>query len=267
MMLPGVELARRRRFHNRSDVYVPGPLESSSSRLHPTVPPLPIDEPAAAAARRRLEEKLRGPFAGPRSPSSSLSSPSSPSSPSSFHRWMMRTSTATTQDNSRPIHSGHDSSTALSPRSTVLSQHSTALSPRSALLSPRSAALSPRSTVLSPRNINKGRRGGELTRRGSRADICAVCLDGFEASQHTIWLPCAHRYHSSCVLPWLADHSQCPYCRTEMGYATLLTVEKESAWSHRTIHLGLFVSVALAGISFMMKTISAFFLVLFPTVA
>ncbi|KAH0464211.1 hypothetical protein IEQ34_006997 [Dendrobium chrysotoxum] len=168
MMLPGVELARRRRLHHRNDSYLRGPSEPS-----PAAQPQPIDQPAAAAARRRLEEKLRRPFAVSRSPSSS------PSISSPFPRWM-RTSTTTVQDNSRQVHASHE-------------------------------------------NRGTGKRGGELSRKSSRVDICAVCLDGFRVQQQVMWLPCAHRYHSSCVLPWLADHSHCPYCRTEVPSLELLS--------------------------------------------
>ncbi|PKU85958.1 E3 ubiquitin-protein ligase RING1 [Dendrobium catenatum] len=63
----------------------------------------------------------------------------------------------------------------------------------------------------------------ELSRKPSRVDICVVFLDGFRVQQQVIWLPCAHRYHSSCVLPWLSDHSHCPYCRTEVPSLELLS--------------------------------------------
>ncbi|XP_020591698.1 RING finger protein 150-like [Phalaenopsis equestris] len=95
-------------------------------------------------------------------------------------RWM-RSSAANAQANSRQVHASHGNT-----------------------------------EVLSLRNSGTGKRAGELTRRSSKTDICAVCLDGFRVQQKVIWLPCAHRYHSSCVLPWLADHSHCPYCRTEV---------------------------------------------------
>ncbi|KAK8938336.1 hypothetical protein KSP40_PGU007654 [Platanthera guangdongensis] len=175
MMLPGVELARRRRFHNRNDVPFRGPQEPSS-----TAQPQRIDEPAAEAARRRLEEKLRRPFSGSSSPSSS------PSTASHFPRWL-RTSTASAPDNSRQVRASHDSGAGASSRSGCTRKS-----------------------------------GTKPMRRTSKTDLCAVCLDGFRVHQQVIWLPCAHRYHSGCVLPWLADHSHCPCCRTEVPSLELL---------------------------------------------
>ncbi|PKA47883.1 E3 ubiquitin-protein ligase RING1-like [Apostasia shenzhenica] len=175
MMLPGVELARRRRLYHRYDLNGRGPADKSSSRPPSSgLAPQPIEEPAAAAARRRLEEKLRRPISG------SASSLSSPSPIPSFHRWM-RNSAASIQESSRE---GHESSAI--PRL-------------------RSAAAD-----------TAGSGGGRPARRESMADVCSVCLAEFRERQQVIWLPCAHRYHSGCVLPWLAAHSHCPYCRAEV---------------------------------------------------
>ncbi|KAJ3695539.1 hypothetical protein LUZ60_000916 [Juncus effusus] len=43
---------------------------------------------------------------------------------------------------------------------------------------------------------------------------CAVCLDEFKTGDILVHLPCAHRFHSNCVMPWLESSSQCPVCRT-----------------------------------------------------
>jgi len=58
------------------------------------------------------------------------------------------------------------------------------------------------------------RRRAELTRTLSMVDVCAVCLDEVrERRQRVTRLPCSHKYHSECVLPWLAIHPDCPCCR------------------------------------------------------
>ncbi|XP_048542574.1 E3 ubiquitin-protein ligase RLIM-like isoform X2 [Triticum urartu] len=46
---------------------------------------------------------------------------------------------------------------------------------------------------------------------------CAVCLEEFAAGDVLAHLPCGHRFHWGCALPWLegaaaASHS-CPFCR------------------------------------------------------
>ncbi|XP_024313859.1 uncharacterized protein LOC100830912 isoform X2 [Brachypodium distachyon] len=51
---------------------------------------------------------------------------------------------------------------------------------------------------------------------------CAVCLEEFAAGDVLAHLPCGHRFHWSCALPWLqaqgASHS-CPFCRAAVDQA------------------------------------------------
>ncbi|KAK2966907.1 hypothetical protein RJ640_027027 [Escallonia rubra] len=42
---------------------------------------------------------------------------------------------------------------------------------------------------------------------------CAVCLDQFTEGESLVHLPCAHRFHSKCLVPWLENNSHCPCCR------------------------------------------------------
>ncbi|KAJ4722526.1 RING/U-box superfamily protein [Melia azedarach] len=53
----------------------------------------------------------------------------------------------------------------------------------------------------------------KLKRCKSYKNICSVCLEDFQAEQQVTKLSCSHKYHSECVLPWLAAHPHCPYCR------------------------------------------------------
>ena len=45
---------------------------------------------------------------------------------------------------------------------------------------------------------------------------CPVCMDGFEVGGAFTAMPCSHKFHSTCLLPWLNDHNTCPTCRTEL---------------------------------------------------
>ncbi|KAI6679209.1 hypothetical protein NL676_033090 [Syzygium grande] len=54
---------------------------------------------------------------------------------------------------------------------------------------------------------------GKLSWKATDQEECAVCLDSFRAGETLIHLPCAHRFHSRCLVPWLESHSQCPCCR------------------------------------------------------
>ncbi|XP_030468748.1 probable E3 ubiquitin-protein ligase RHY1A isoform X2 [Syzygium oleosum] len=54
---------------------------------------------------------------------------------------------------------------------------------------------------------------GKLSWKATDQEECAVCLDSFRAGETLIHLPCTHRFHSRCLVPWLESHSQCPCCR------------------------------------------------------
>ncbi|PON37236.1 43kDa postsynaptic protein [Parasponia andersonii] len=46
---------------------------------------------------------------------------------------------------------------------------------------------------------------------------CSVCLDDFEAGAEAKEMPCKHKFHSECILPWLGLHSSCPVCRFQLS--------------------------------------------------
>ncbi|VVB00195.1 unnamed protein product [Arabis nemorensis] len=45
---------------------------------------------------------------------------------------------------------------------------------------------------------------------------CSVCLDDFEVGTEAKLMPCTHKFHSDCLLPWLDLHSSCPVCRYQL---------------------------------------------------
>ncbi|GMI84197.1 BCA2 zinc finger ATL 4 [Hibiscus trionum] len=45
---------------------------------------------------------------------------------------------------------------------------------------------------------------------------CSVCLDDLEAGVEAKEMPCKHKFHGECILPWLELHSSCPVCRYQM---------------------------------------------------
>jgi E3 ubiquitin-protein ligase RNF115/126 len=47
---------------------------------------------------------------------------------------------------------------------------------------------------------------------------CSVCLDDLELGSQAKKMPCEHKFHSPCILPWLELHSSCPVCRFELPY-------------------------------------------------
>ncbi|XP_010256161.1 PREDICTED: E3 ubiquitin-protein ligase RING1-like [Nelumbo nucifera] len=158
-MLPGVELARRRRVYHHHQ------YNDSNSRDHPSLlrdrlqPSSPSDlDEAALKARRRLEEKLG---------LGRLRSRSSKQKPNEG------------RSSNQPVRAKE-------------SQSLMGVTKLEKLWLPK------------------------LGRRNSEGDVCAVCLDGFQNQQQVMNLPCSHRYHSDCLIPWLTTHSHCPYCRTHV---------------------------------------------------
>ena len=45
---------------------------------------------------------------------------------------------------------------------------------------------------------------------------CSVCLDDFEVDAEAKEMPCRHKFHTGCILPWLELHSSCPVCRHQL---------------------------------------------------
>nr|CAB3492741.1 unnamed protein product [Digitaria exilis] len=45
---------------------------------------------------------------------------------------------------------------------------------------------------------------------------CSVCLEDFEMGTEAKQMPCHHKFHSHCILPWLELHSSCPVCRFQL---------------------------------------------------
>ncbi|KAJ8621711.1 hypothetical protein MRB53_030240 [Persea americana] len=45
---------------------------------------------------------------------------------------------------------------------------------------------------------------------------CSICLDDFDMGSEAKEMPCKHKFHSGCIVPWLELHSTCPVCRFEL---------------------------------------------------
>ena len=69
---------------------------------------------------------------------------------------------------------------------------------------------------------------------------CSVCLDDFEKGVEAKEMPCKHKFHVKCIVPWLELHSSCPVCRFELPSANdddddESKVESESGTRTRTV--------------------------------
>lgn len=45
---------------------------------------------------------------------------------------------------------------------------------------------------------------------------CSVCLDDFDIGSEAKEMPCKHKFHCMCIMPWLELHSSCPICRFQL---------------------------------------------------
>ncbi|CAM8911454.1 unnamed protein product [Rhodiola kirilowii] len=52
--------------------------------------------------------------------------------------------------------------------------------------------------------------------KASEQEECSICLDGFIPGEALAHLPCAHRFHSKCLDPWVQSNAHCPCCRMSL---------------------------------------------------
>jgi Ring finger domain len=46
------------------------------------------------------------------------------------------------------------------------------------------------------------------------ASVCSICLENLDPGSVAMVIPgCLHKFHASCIHPWLTNNSICPYCR------------------------------------------------------
>uniref|UniRef100_A0ACD5TDP2 Uncharacterized protein n=1 Tax=Avena sativa TaxID=4498 RepID=A0ACD5TDP2_AVESA len=181
VMLPGVELARRRRVHYHGDVVGVKAGDHQHKLLGAATSHTATGVVGAAlAARNRLQEKLRG----------------AASSSSSTSRWGWRRREPDGGASSR------QQNILQELQQDLVGAASTEFRP-------------PRPVPGMP--ITTSPAGAKMRRTLSKTDVvCAVCLDEVRErhDRRVTQLPCSHRYHSDCVLPWLAIQRDCPCCRT-----------------------------------------------------
>eukprot|EP00531_Pseudo-nitzschia_arenysensis_P001807 CAMPEP_0116132784 /NCGR_PEP_ID=MMETSP0329-20121206/9743_1 /TAXON_ID=697910 /ORGANISM="Pseudo-nitzschia arenysensis, Strain B593" /LENGTH=536 /DNA_ID=CAMNT_0003627343 /DNA_START=242 /DNA_END=1852 /DNA_ORIENTATION=+ len=52
---------------------------------------------------------------------------------------------------------------------------------------------------------------------GDSSECCAVCLEEFEPGEKVRVLPCGHKFHGDCLMPWLTErHASCPLCKMDV---------------------------------------------------
>ncbi|KAF8013732.1 hypothetical protein BT93_I1564 [Corymbia citriodora subsp. variegata] len=52
---------------------------------------------------------------------------------------------------------------------------------------------------------------------------CCICLESFLEGDRLTCLPCEHKFHSACLVPWVQTCGDCPYCREAITVSTSQT--------------------------------------------
>lgn len=80
-----------------------------------------------------------------------------------------------------------------------------------------------KSTVLhtqvfgSKKSDSKRFSWSKLSWKACEQEECAICLERFKVGDTLVHLPCAHRFHARCLLPWLDTNAHnCPCCRMQI---------------------------------------------------
>nr|GMD48842.1 E3 ubiquitin-protein ligase SDIR1 isoform X1 [Ipomoea batatas] len=65
-----------------------------------------------------------------------------------------------------------------------------------------------------PMRIDDGKKGENWFYTEEKGECCSICLEGFMKGTMGIpLLPCLHRFHNGCIIPWLRNNTTCPVCR------------------------------------------------------
>ncbi|KAJ8704097.1 hypothetical protein PYW07_013391 [Mythimna separata] len=57
------------------------------------------------------------------------------------------------------------------------------------------------------------RRQEAFRERSWTLEECSICFDVMLRNQDVTSLPCAHNFHTDCIMPWLQEKQTCPNCR------------------------------------------------------
>ncbi|KAG9142188.1 hypothetical protein Leryth_007630 [Lithospermum erythrorhizon] len=75
----------------------------------------------------------------------------------------------------------------------------------------------PTEMVRLKKSASKRLNWAKLSWKSSEQEECAVCLEQFKIGETLKHLPCAHRFHSKCLVPWLDTNAHCPCCRMRIS--------------------------------------------------
>ncbi|KAH9620398.1 hypothetical protein KSS87_015854 [Heliosperma pusillum] len=57
---------------------------------------------------------------------------------------------------------------------------------------------------------------GGVQLKSKASNECSICLENFVEGNELVSLSCRHKFHTSCLYPWLRTCGDCPYCRSRI---------------------------------------------------
>lgn len=70
---------------------------------------------------------------------------------------------------------------------------------------------------------------------------CGICLEAFKIGEEFKCLPCSntvnHKFHVSCIDPWLKDNTTCPTCRAQVTEVTEGSGSERDDWAALILQL------------------------------
>ena len=56
-------------------------------------------------------------------------------------------------------------------------------------------------------------RCGAAECNSDESETCPVCMESYRKGDSLMILPCMHKYHKACIVPWLEQSGACSVCR------------------------------------------------------
>mmetsp|Transcript_17255 Transcript_17255/g.24384 ORF Transcript_17255/g.24384 Transcript_17255/m.24384 type:complete len:227 (-) Transcript_17255:605-1285(-) len=71
--------------------------------------------------------------------------------------------------------------------------------------------------VMAESNASSNRSKGQGNNEFDHKSSCVICMESYENSDTVIFSEkCTHIFHEDCLLQWLENHDDCPYCRINL---------------------------------------------------
>ena len=72
-------------------------------------------------------------------------------------------------------------------------------------------------------NVNNGLNDQRINRlnevyfdKKKYNDLCIICQNNFKDREKVLIIPCKHVFHKDCIVPWLKNKKQCPFCKSDV---------------------------------------------------